>query len=169
MKQIYKSLPKGSSADAEATNAYRGPPNHFHVNQTERFKVLKGRLGIEVNGKITVLRPEDDVAICLAGNIHRFFVDVTESDLEEDERNNPGREKRRVSGQEEDEEVIALINCTDSGKDFAMDRVFLENWYGLRHDSLKYGKGIDFIQKCCVSKDSYFSPPPSIYSIGLLN
>lgn len=50
-----------------------------------------------------------------------------------------------------DGETILMVNATDSGKDFVLDRIFLENWYGVRVDSFKYGNSIDFIQQCAVS------------------
>ncbi|KAL2177666.1 uncharacterized protein P884DRAFT_277391 [Thermothelomyces heterothallicus CBS 202.75] len=87
--QKYQPLPKGDTSDA-----YRGPPPHFHAHQTERFRVIKGRIDVEINEEIKILRPGDDVAVCPAGNIHRFFVDVGEH------------------------ENIFMVNATDSGKDF---------------------------------------------------
>jgi hypothetical protein len=95
-------------------------------------------------------------SVCLAGNILRFYVYLSQDDngAVRDEKQTPNHQRRR--GKKDDEidndETIILINITDSGKDLAMDRVLLENWYGLRHDSLKYGKGIDYIQQCCVSQ-----------------
>lgn len=59
-----------------------------------------------------------------------------------------------VDGEEED--VVLLLNATDSGKDFVLDRVFFENWYGMRYDSLTYGEGIDLVQMLCVSVDFDF-------------
>ena len=57
----------------------------------------------------------------------------------------------REDGEQED--VVLLLNATDSGKDFVLDRVFFENWYGMRYDSLTYGEGIDLVQMLCVSVD----------------
>ncbi|KAK5673732.1 Oxidoreductase OpS7 [Elasticomyces elasticus] len=136
--QIYKSLPEG-----DKSGAYRGPPPHFHLHQTERFRVVKGRIGVEINEHIKILRPGDEVAVCPAGNIHRFIVDV----LPEHESSQNGV----IDGPEWDGESILMVNATDSGKDFVLDRIFLENWYGVRVDSFKYGSSIDFIQQCAVS------------------
>lgn len=81
--------------------------------------------------------------MCPAGNIHRFIVDV----LPEHESSQNGV----IDGPEWDGESILMVNATDSGKDFVLDRIFLENWYGVRVDSFKYGSSIDFIQQCAVS------------------
>lgn len=78
------------------------------------------------------MTPEDGVVVCRAGNLHRFWVDVDGEDGEQ-------------------EDVVLLLNATDSGKDFVLDRVFFENWYGMRYDSLTYGDGIDLVQMLCVS------------------
>ena len=159
--QVYKPLPNG-----DATGVYRGPPPHFHVHQTERFKVLKGRIGVEINEEIMVLRPGDEVAICPAGNIHRFFVDVSKEHLHRRRRNgnedgtdlpngvNHDGQEFLDDDDDDDGENILMVNATDSGKDFVLDRIFLENWYGVRVDSFKYGDKIDYIQQCCVSRPS---------------
>ncbi|KAH7026810.1 hypothetical protein B0J12DRAFT_771487 [Macrophomina phaseolina] len=149
IKQVYKPLPKGPRAQ-HVKGAYRGPPPHFHPNQTERFRVLKGRVGVEIDGDVRILRPEDGVAVCPAGRIHRFIVDVDDS--HEDAARVRSKSNGYCSEEEADEdedELVLLINATDAATDFALDRIFLENWYGLRVDSFKYyGDRIDFIQKC---------------------
>ncbi|KAJ6779468.1 hypothetical protein PWT90_00774 [Aphanocladium album] len=144
--QIYKPLPEG-----DTSGAYRGPPPHFHLHQTERFRVIKGRVGIEVNEKVTILRPSDGVAICPAGNIHRFIVDVP-------------RDKNCPEDDDDDGELVFMVNATDSGKDFVLDRIFLENWYGVRVDSFKYGTKIDFIQQCATfdGGDHYLPFPATL-------
>ena len=81
--------------------------------------------------------------MCPAGNIHRFIVDVPP----EHESIHNGV----INETEWDGETILMVNATDSGKDFVLDRIFLENWYGVRVDSFKYGDSIDFIQQCAVS------------------
>ena len=86
-----------------------------------------------------IVTPEDGVVVCRAGNLHRFWVDVEGED-----------------GDGEQEDVVLLLNATDSGKDFVLDRVFFENWYGMRYDSLTYGEGIDLVQMLCVSVDLIF-------------
>ena len=90
-------------------------------------------MGIEINGKSSIVTPADGVIVCRAGNLHRFWVDV-----------------EREDGEQED--VVLLLNATDSGKDFVLDRVFFENWYGMRYDSLTFGEGIDLVQMLCVSE-----------------
>lgn len=156
IKQIYKPLPEGPAAQ-DVKGAYRGPPPHFHPNQTERFRVLKGSVGVEIDGQITVLHPEDGVAVCPAGRIHRFLVDV------DDSHEDPTCHRLEVNGRSgvdnDDGELVLLVNATDGGTDFALDRVFLENWYGIRVDSFKYyGDNIDFIQKCAVRSERPASP-----------
>ena len=167
LKQVYRARPRPSSRvpaktssannhdhdhdhdddHDEVANAYRGPPMHFHAHQTERFRVERGRIGIEQDGKSIVVGPEDGVVVCRAGTLHRFWVDVEGED----------------GGEQED--VVLLLNATDSGKDFVLDRVFFENWYGMRYDSLMFGQGIDLVQMLCVSErfsrccfDHYVSP-----------
>ncbi|KAH9906350.1 hypothetical protein F4778DRAFT_769447 [Xylariomycetidae sp. FL2044] len=172
IKQIYKPLDEGDDS-----GAYRGPPPHFHAHQTERFRVLKGRIGIEVNEEITVLRPGDEVAVCPAGNIHRFIVDVP-PELDTPRTRVPngaangvdhmnGAVGRVHDAQDEevwDGESILMVNATDSGKDFVLDRIFLENWYGVRVDSFKYGDKIDFIQQCATfdGGDHYLPFPAAL-------
>ncbi|KAJ5658155.1 uncharacterized protein N7484_001804 [Penicillium longicatenatum] len=143
--QTYKALKK-----EDRSGAYRGPPPHFHVHQTERFKVLKGRIGVEINEEVRILRPGDEVAVCPAGNIHRFFVDTGDVSLTDQEK------------KDWDGESILMVNATDSGKDFVLDRIFLENWYGIRVDSFKFGNKIDFIQQCCTfDGGDHYLPFPS--------
>ncbi|KAH7325628.1 hypothetical protein B0I35DRAFT_448772 [Stachybotrys elegans] len=141
--------------DDAMEGAYRGPPPHFHVHQTERFKVVKGRIGVEINEEVRILRPGDEVAVCPAGNIHRFFVDVGPDYL--------GKEATSEDTSW-DGETILMVNATDSGKDFVLDRIFLENWYGVRVDSFKYGTKIDFIQQCATfdGGDHYLPFPPTL-------
>ncbi|KAK3307158.1 uncharacterized protein B0T15DRAFT_574010 [Chaetomium strumarium] len=149
--QTYQPLAKG-----DTSGVYRGPPPHFHVHQTERFRVLKGRIGVEINEQAIILRPGDEVAVCPAGNIHRFFLDV------DDYVNSEG------GGEEDgdwDGESILMVNATDSGKDFVLDRIFLENWYGVRADSFKYyNNKIDFIQQCATfdGGDHYLPFPATL-------
>ena len=85
-----------------------------------------------VNWVARIVTPEDGAVKCRAGNLNRFWVHVESEDGEQ-------------------EDVVLLLNATDSGKDFVLDRVFLENWYGMGYDSLTYGEGIDLVQMLCVS------------------
>lgn len=104
-------------------------------------------MGIEVNGKSRIVTPADGVVVCHAGNIHRFWCDVLDEE-----------------GKSED--LVLLLNATDSGKDFVLDRVFFENWYGMRYDSLTYGKGIDLIQMLCVGFHPFYPPSNSLGLAG---
>ena len=111
LKQIYRArsrVANDSDANSEVANAYRGSLTHFHAHQTERSRVERDRIAIEQNGRSTIVTPSDGVVVCRAGTLHRFWVDVAAE-----------------NGEQED--VVLLLNATDSGKDFLLNRVFFEN------------------------------------------
>ena len=89
--------------------------------------VEKGRMGLEVNGKAKIVTPEDGVIVGPAGCLHRFWV-----------------------AEDSVEDMIIVLNATDAAIDYQLDRVFFENWYGFRQDSLTQGKGMDVIQMLSV-------------------
>ena len=140
IRQIYKLRPPDGASSEDIQNTYRGPPLHFHAYQTERFMVEKGRMGIEVNGKRKIVTPEDGVIIGPAGSLHRFWV-----------------------AEDSVEDMIIVLNATDAAIDYQLDRVFFENWYGFRQDSLAQGKGMDVIHMLSVrGLDSLPEPHPSL-------
>jgi hypothetical protein len=135
MRQTYRHsvegpIPENLRKLIESDHRPDGPPMHFHQWQTEYFKVEEGICVVEVNGKQTMLTPDDEEISCKAGNIHRFFI-------------HPDSRER----------MTVILSASDSGVDYQLDRVFFENWYGYWHDALLYQGGLDFIQTLCVSPD----------------
>jgi len=63
----------GNYTEFELTSPPRfaGPPTHSHPLQEEAFKVISGRLGVELEGKQQVLGPGEELIIP-AGKAHRF-------------------------------------------------------------------------------------------------
>lgn len=96
---------------------------HFHQFQTEYFRVENGVLGIEVDGVLRRITPEDGEISVKAGSVHRFFIHP-----------------------DSPESMTVYLSASDSGNDYQLDRVFFENWYGYWHDALLHDGGIDWIQ-----------------------
>ena len=101
----------------------RGPLLHFHQFQTEYFKVETGIMGIEINGEVKKVLPDDGEISVKAGSIHRFFIHP-----------------------DSPESMTVYLSASDSGMDFQLDRIFFENWYGYWHDALLHDGGLDWIQ-----------------------
>jgi mannose-6-phosphate isomerase-like protein (cupin superfamily) len=40
-----------------------GPPEHIHLHQEERFRVISGRIGAKIDGRESVLDPDDEVTV----------------------------------------------------------------------------------------------------------
>ena len=40
-----------------------GPPEHIHLHQEERFRVISGRIGAKIDGRESVLGPGDEVTV----------------------------------------------------------------------------------------------------------
>lgn len=59
---------QGSKAGSDT-----GPPLHMHLKQKEYFTVLEGEMGVELDGKDHILRPEDGEFAIPVGTIHRFW------------------------------------------------------------------------------------------------
>jgi quercetin dioxygenase-like cupin family protein len=64
----------GGYAQFELTSppGFAGPPTHGHPLQEETFKIVSGRLGVELEGKQQVLGPGEGI-IVPAGKAHRFW------------------------------------------------------------------------------------------------
>ncbi|NDJ76499.1 MAG: cupin domain-containing protein [Chloroflexi bacterium] len=64
----------GSYVEFELTSppSFEGPPNHAHPLQEERFTVISGKLGVELNGNQQVLGPGEEIVVP-AGKTHRFW------------------------------------------------------------------------------------------------
>ncbi|KAL5363696.1 hypothetical protein BJX96DRAFT_187189 [Aspergillus floccosus] len=144
MRQTYRHSVEGPIPDnlrklIEGDHRPDGPPMHFHQWQTEYFKVEEGICVVEVNGKQTMLTPDDEEISCKAGNIHRFFI-------------HPDSRER----------MTVILSASDSGVDYQLDRVFFENWYGYWHDALLYQGGLDFIQTLCIhDAGDHYTPGPA--------
>ena len=87
-------------------------------------------MGINVDGQVKRLTPEDGEVSVKAGSIHNFFI-------------HPDSE----------ESMTVYLSASDSGMDYQLDRIFFENWYGYWHDALLHGGGLDWIQflAVCIS------------------
>ncbi|KAI1371045.1 hypothetical protein F4677DRAFT_450756 [Hypoxylon crocopeplum] len=134
IRQRYRvKLPPELSDDPNATRQYEarnhpsGPPVHFHPFQNEWFRVEQGRMCVEIDGRLKTLTPEDGEVFGRAGCIHRFFI-----------------------APDSTEDMVAIISGSDPGRDYQLDRIFFENWYGLWHDYLVHEDGkMDMIQILC--------------------
>ncbi|EAW11666.1 uncharacterized protein ACLA_093650 [Aspergillus clavatus NRRL 1] len=116
----------------------KGPPPHFHQFQTEYFRVETGVLGIEVDGVLRRITPEDGEISVKAGSVHRFFIHP-----------------------DSPESMTVYLSASDSGNDYQLDRIFFENWYGYWHDALLHDGGIDWIQFLAIQDggDAYTPAP----------
>nr|UPH69772.1 putative epoxidase protein [Neofusicoccum parvum] len=116
----------------------KGPPTHFHQWQTEYFTVEHGVCAVEIDGKVTKLTPADGEVSVKPGHIHAFWLDDETPDY-----------------------MTVILSATDSGKDYQLDRVFFENWYGYWHDALLYEGGLDLIQTLCThDAGDHYTPAP---------
>ncbi|KAI9166304.1 putative oxidoreductase patJ [Paramyrothecium foliicola] len=104
-----------------------GPYPHFHKFQNEYFTVLSGIMGIELDGEHRVVYPEDGEISVKAGTVHRYYIHP----------DSPGP-------------MTINISATESGVDYQLDRMFLENWYGYWHDALLHKGKIDYLQYLAV-------------------
>ncbi|KAI0124773.1 hypothetical protein BJ170DRAFT_475741 [Xylariales sp. AK1849] len=117
----------------ETLNHPSGPPTHFHPFQNEWFRVVSGRMCVEMDGQLRTLTPEDGEIWGRAGSIHRFYI-----------------------APDSTEDLVAVISASDCGRDYQLDRVFFENWYGMWHDYLVHEGGkMDMIQILCVSNSVF--------------
>lgn len=94
-------------------------------------------MGIERDGKIDLITKDDEEVSAKPGQIHQFFI--------HDE--SPG-------------DMTVLLSASDSGKDYQLDRIFFENWYGYWHDALLHDGGLNIFQFLSVS------PIPYLETIG---
>lgn len=95
-------------------------------------------MGINVDGQVKRLTPEDGEVSVKAGSIHNFFI-------------HPDSE----------ESMTVYLSASDSGMDYQLDRIFFENWYGYWHDALLHGGGLDWIQFLAIQDggDAYTPAP----------
>ena len=80
-------------------------------------------MGIERDGVISKITAADDEVSAKAGQIHRFFIHP-----------------------ESTEDMTVYLSASDSGKDYQLDRIFFENWYGYWHDALLHDGGLNLFQ-----------------------
>jgi len=116
-----------------------GPPPHLHRYQTEFFKVEEGIMGVNIDGQIFKKTPEDP-EFSIPPNVFHGFFRHPES---------PGP-------------MTVVLSSSDSGRDYKLDRVFFENWYGFWHDSSVYYGGMNYIQWLQIydAGDAYPYVPP---------
>jgi mannose-6-phosphate isomerase-like protein (cupin superfamily) len=132
-RQTYRLKPTVGvdNADYERINAAlhhpSGPPLHFYPFQNEYFRVVQGRMCVEIDGVLRTLTSEDEEVVGRAGTIHRFYI-----------------------APDSTEDMIIILSASDNGMDYQLDRVFFENWYGIWHDYLVHEGKFDLIQLLCV-------------------
>lgn len=100
------------------------PPLHFHPYQAEFFKVISGKVTIEVEGAERVLSAESGEVSIEPGPYHRLWP-------------TPGSEENLIFDLSASEAPdVSLI----------VDQCFFENWYGYQNDVLLHGEKLDIIQ-----------------------
>ncbi|KAF9731669.1 hypothetical protein PMIN06_007734 [Paraphaeosphaeria minitans] len=116
------------------------PPTHFHVHQTEFFRVLKGNLSVDINGRRVDLTREHGEYSVPPFTHHVVY-------------GTPGTEDNEV------EFEVSAEEKRDG--QYAMDQPFFENWYGYQEDVFQRGVTLDFIQVLAMfdAGDTYLSPP----------
>ncbi|KAM7205915.1 hypothetical protein V8F33_000745 [Rhypophila sp. PSN 637] len=116
------------------------PPTHFHPRQWEFFKVEKGSLTVEINGKPHQFTKEDGEYALPPGPHHCLYA---------------------TPGQPADAVLEFWLSASPSGGAAELDQAFFENWYGYQEDILLRGVQPDPIQVLCMfdAGDSYLSPP----------
>ena len=80
-------------------------------------------MGIERDGITCKISAADGEVSAKAGQIHRFFIHP-----------------------ESTEDMTVYLSASDSGKDYQLDRIFFENWYGYWHDALLHDGGLNLFQ-----------------------
>jgi len=105
------------------------PPTHFHPDQWEFFRVIRGNLTVDLNGVPKHVTSEDG-EIAVPPYTHHVIYGT------------PGTEENEVEF-----EVAATEGATD--------QAFFENWYGYQEDVFQRGEKIDIIQVLCVSPILY--------------
>jgi len=116
------------------------PPTHFHPYQWEFFRVLRGKLTIDMNGVPRHVTAADG-EIAVRPYVHHVIYGT------------PGTEMN---------EVEFRVSASDPrGGDVVMDQAFFENWYGYQEDVFQRGVKLDLIQVLSMfdAGDTYLSPP----------
>ena len=100
------------------------PPLHFHPYQAEFFKIISGKVTIEVEGAERVLSAESGEVSIEPGPYHRLWP-------------TPGSE----------ENLIFDLSASEAPDvPLIVDQCFFENWYGYQNDVLLHGEKLDIIQ-----------------------
>ncbi|KAI9839440.1 MAG: hypothetical protein M1819_002065 [Sarea resinae] len=153
-KQTHRLHPPVNGIDGKEAHAVinkpSGPPQHFHPYQNEYFQVIQGRMALGVNDRSMVVTPDDGEMRAMAGDLHRFYM-----------------------APDSTEDLIVEITSSDPARDYQLDRVFMENWYGMWHDCVMHGKDFDMIQLLSMydAGGSYLPGPsylPFRRTIGIL-
>ncbi|KAJ5769071.1 Cupin 2 conserved barrel [Penicillium odoratum] len=125
------------------------PPTHFHPTQWEFFRVLRGNLTIDINGR-PVHRTPADGEMAVAPYTHHVIYGT------------PGTEMNEVEF-----EVSGSDLAVEDEQGPVMDQSFFENWYGYQEDVFQRGEKLDLIQVLSVNTTfemfdaggTYLSPP----------
>jgi hypothetical protein len=108
------------------------PPIHFHV-QEEYIEAIHGKLGLELNGKETVLTAEDG-RFAIKPYVHHRSYPI----------------ERAL--QDNDNTVVKfLLSGAKTDSTFELNPVFFENWYRYQDEVVVNGAPIDLFQLFCVS------------------
>jgi len=100
------------------------PPLHFHPYQAEFFKIISGKVTIEVEGAERVISAESGEVSIEPGPYHRLWP-------------TPGSE----------ENLIFDLSASEAPDvPLIVDQCFFENWYGYQNDVLLHGEKLDIIQ-----------------------
>ncbi|CAP92703.1 hypothetical protein EN45_104970 [Penicillium chrysogenum] len=119
------------------------PPTHFHPSQWEFFRVLRGNLTIDFNGR-AIHRTASDGELAVPPFTHHVIYGT------------PGTEMN---------EVEFVVSASDPAAEqqgaTVMDQPFFENWYGYQEDVFQRGEKLDFIQVLSMfdAGGTYLSPP----------
>ena len=109
----------------------RKPPVHFHM-QEEYIESTQGSLGLEIEGKELVLKPEDGRFDIKAYMNHRSYpIDLARQD-------------------DGNTVVKFLLSGAKTSSTFELNPLFFENWYKYQDEFVVNGANIDLIQVFCV-------------------
>jgi mannose-6-phosphate isomerase-like protein (cupin superfamily) len=116
------------------------PPTHFHPDQWEFFRVVRGSLTVEIDGVPHEFVESDGEYALPPGPHHCLYP---------------------TYGQPEGAMTEFWLGATPSGSISELDQAFFENWYGYQEDILLRGVKPDPIQVMSMfdAGGSYLSPP----------
>ena len=114
----------------------RKPPVHFHM-QEEYIESTQGNLGLEIEGKELVLKPEDGRFDIKPYMNHRSY-------------------PIELARQDDGNTVVKfLLSGAKTNSTFELNPLFFENWYKYQDEIVVNGASIDLIQVFCVSEPHF--------------